>query len=123
MEIIARNYEQICYGCRSRMEMNYLLDVDNDEESGYRDFPGPFTDFPSSVLEDLVYVMSDLRGLPKQMLHQIILPQLEVKMSIKSIITKYFSELRDHLQIIQTYSNKVGQSKMQKLEANRFYQF
>ena len=78
MKTIGMNYEKICYGCNSKLEMNYLLDVDNDEESGYRDYPGPFLDFPSSVLEDLVWAMNEVRSLPKQMLHQIILPQLEV---------------------------------------------
>ena len=83
MKATALNYEKICYGCNTRLEMNYLLDVDNDEERGYRDYPGPFLDFPSSLLEDLVWVMNDVRSLPKQMLHQIILPQLEVGKATK----------------------------------------
>ena len=78
MQTIAVQYENICYGCSSREEMNYLLDVENEEEDGYQDYPGPFVQYPSSLLEDLVSVMNDLRRLPKQMLHQIIQPQLEV---------------------------------------------
>ena len=57
--------------------MNKLLDADGDE-SGYRDIPGPFTNFPSSLLEDLLEVVNDQRGLPKETLHQLILPQLQV---------------------------------------------
>jgi len=57
--------------------MNYLLDVENEHEDGYLDYPGPFIDFPSSLLEDLIDVLNDKRRLPKQMLHQIIQPQLK----------------------------------------------
>ena len=79
MRAIATNYEKICYGCNSRSEMNYLLDVEDSEDSGYKAFPGPFTLMPSSILEDLIFVINDTRGLPKQILHQTLLPQLEVK--------------------------------------------
>ena len=78
MEVVADHYESICYGCSTRDEMNYLLDVENEHEDGYLDYPGPFLDFPSSILEDLIDVLNDKRRLPKQMLHQIIQPQLKV---------------------------------------------
>ena len=94
MQAIAVNYEKICYGCSSRSEMNYLLDVDNDEENGYKDFPGPFLDFPSSLLEDLLVIMDDKRKLPKQMLHQIIQPQLEVMVTNKHVLFNLSSTYR-----------------------------
>jgi len=56
--------------------MNKLLDAD-DEDFGFKDIPGPFTDLPSSLLEDLMRVIYELRGLPKETLHQLILPQLQ----------------------------------------------
>ncbi len=62
--------------------MNFLLDVEEEDQesvSGYKAFPGPFTQLPSSILEDIIHGINDSRGLPKQMLHQTILPQLEVK--------------------------------------------
>ena len=77
MQTISSKYELICYGCVERVQMNKLLDADGDE-SGYRDIPGPFTNFPSSLLEDLLEVVNDQRGLPKETLHQLILPQLQV---------------------------------------------
>ena len=65
--------------------MNSLLDVEDDEDqesvpgqAGYKAFPGPFTQLPSSMLEDIIHGINDSRGLPKQILHQTILPQLEV---------------------------------------------
>lgn len=63
--------------------MNFLLDVEEEDQeqesvSGYKAFPGPFTQLPSSILEDIIHGINDSRGLPKQMLHQTILPQLEV---------------------------------------------
>ena len=57
--------------------MNKLLEADEDD-SGYKDIPGPFTDLPSSLLEDLTQVIYQQRGLPNETLHQLILPQLEV---------------------------------------------
>lgn len=56
--------------------MNKLLEADEDD-SGYKDIPGPFTDLPSSLLEDLTQVIYQQRGLPNETLHQLILPQLE----------------------------------------------
>ena len=78
METIAKKYELICYGCTQRSQMNQLLNAD---DSGYKDIPGPFTDLPSSLLEDLTEVIYDKRGLPKETLHQLILPQLEVNLT------------------------------------------
>ena len=66
--------------------MSFLLDVEEEDEesvSGYKAFPGPFTHLPSSILEDIINGLSECRGLPKQMLHQTILPQLEVKQNLK----------------------------------------
>ena len=64
--------------------MNFLLDMEDEEDpesvTGYRAFPGPFTKLPSSLLEDIINGIDDSRGLPKQMLHQTLLPQLEVKL-------------------------------------------
>ena len=79
MATISTHYEMICYGCRHKSQMNHLLDLE-EEEAGpsYLNYPGPFLEFPSSLLEDLLYVLYDKRSLPKQMLHQVILPQLEV---------------------------------------------
>ena len=74
---ISTHYERICYGCHHRSQMNDLLDLE-DEKTNYLSYPGPFTHLPSSLLEDLLYVLYDKRSLPKEMLHQLILPQLEV---------------------------------------------
>ena len=64
--------------------MNFLLDMEDEEDpesvTGYKAFPGPFTKLPSSLLEDIINGINDIRGLPKQMLHQTLLPQLEVKL-------------------------------------------
>eukprot|EP00092_Neocalanus_flemingeri_P048628 GFUD01055542.1.p1 GENE.GFUD01055542.1~~GFUD01055542.1.p1 ORF type:complete len:481 (+),score=77.20 GFUD01055542.1:123-1565(+) len=76
METISSQYQLICYGCTSRTQMNQLLNADEDE-GGYLDIPGPFTDLPSSLLEELVQVIYDHKGLPNETLHQLILPQLE----------------------------------------------
>jgi len=76
MDTISSKYELICYGCTQRNQMNKLLEAD-DEESNYKDIPGPFIDLPTSILEDLVKVIYEHRGLPKETLHQLILPQLE----------------------------------------------
>ena len=60
--------------------MNHLLDVEEEEqESSYLNYPGPFLELPSSLLEDLIALLYDRRSLPKQMLHQLLLPQLEVR--------------------------------------------
>merc|ERR1712106_1146777 len=76
MQTISSKYELICYGCSERSQMNKLLDAD-DEDFGFMDIPGPFIDLPSSLLEELMRVIYDLRGLPKETLHQIILHQLQ----------------------------------------------
>ena len=87
IQSIAAHYERICYGCNTRSEMNFLLDMEDEEDqesvTGYKAFPGPFTKLPSSILEDIIYGINDSRGLPKQVLHQTILPQLEVKLDKK----------------------------------------
>ena len=57
--------------------MNRLLDLE-DEQRNYLSYPGPFTQLPSGLLEDLLFLLYDRRCLPKEMLHQLILPQLEV---------------------------------------------
>jgi len=56
--------------------MNKLLEADGEERC-YRDIPGPFVQLPTSLLEDLMDVIYEERGLPKETLHQLILPQLE----------------------------------------------
>ena len=56
--------------------MNTLLDADG-EDCSYLDIPGPFTQLPSSLLEDLLEIIYELRGLPKETLHQLLLPQLQ----------------------------------------------
>ena len=78
MRTIAAHYDLLCYGCRTRHQMAALLEAEADQGPGYQDFPGPFTSLPASLLEDLVTVISDTRGLLKQMLHQLLQPQLEV---------------------------------------------
>ena len=80
---ISTQYERICYGCHHRSQMNHLLDLE-DEKTNYLSYPGPFTELPSSLLEDLLFVLYDRRCLPKEMLHQLILPQLEVGPSLPS---------------------------------------
>ena len=82
--------------------MNKLLDADEDD-SGYKDFPGPFTDFPSSLLEDLTDVIYQQRGLPNQTLHQLILPQLEVLIDYLVGITNNNSSLYFFLCIVVFY--------------------
>ena len=83
MATISTYYERICYGCQDKSQMNHLLDVEEEEEEeSYLNYPGPFLELPSSLLEDLVSVLYDRRSLPKQMLHQLILPQLEVGLSL-----------------------------------------
>ena len=57
--------------------MTQLLDADFGDKS-YRDIVGPFKEFPNSLLEDLLLVIYQEKGLPKELLHQLILPQLEV---------------------------------------------
>lgn len=74
---ISTHYERICYGCHHRSQMTHLLDLE-DEKRNYLSYPGPFTPLPSSLLEDLLLLLYDRRCLPKEMLHQLILPQLEV---------------------------------------------
>ena len=81
MSTISDHYEMICYGCRDRSEMNHLLNVEDEKATSYLSYPGPFLILPSSLLEDLLFVLYDRRCLPKQMLHQLILPQLEVSLS------------------------------------------
>ena len=79
MTTIATHYEIICYGCQHRSQINHFLDVEEEQENSYSNYPGPFLELPSSLLEELVFVLYDRRSLPKQMLHQVILPQLEVR--------------------------------------------
>ena len=81
MLTIAIKYERICYGCSQRSQMNRLLEADGEERC-YRDIPGPFVQLPTSLLEDLMEVIYEERGLPKETLHQLILPQLEVSLIV-----------------------------------------
>ena len=68
--------------------MNHLLELE-DEKTNYLSYPGPFTDLPSSLLEDLLVELYDRRSLPKEMLHQLILPQLEVCPSVSVTMFDY----------------------------------
>lgn len=53
--------------------MNRLLMSDGED---YKKVAGPFFDLPSSLLEDIIKVVYEERGLPKESLHQLLLPQL-----------------------------------------------
>ena len=93
MRTIAAHYDLLCYGCRTRHQMAALLEAEADQGPGYQDFPGPFTSLPASLLEDLVTVISDTRGLLKQMLHQLLQPQLEVTTLGDTVNCRHVSQI------------------------------
>jgi len=74
MAVVAKNYELLCYGCKARHQMNRLLNSDGED---YKKVPGPFFDLPSSLLEDIIQAVYEERSLPKESLHQLLLPQLK----------------------------------------------
>ena len=47
---ILHRYELVCYGCKSRKEMTLLLE-EEQEDLSYKVVPGPFQEFPSSILQ------------------------------------------------------------------------
>ena len=76
LHTISSQFELVGYGCRARADMVRLLECE-EESGGYSSVAGPFTCLPSSLLEDLLQVCSETRGLVKQVLHQLVLPQLQ----------------------------------------------
>ncbi|XP_069694166.1 uncharacterized protein [Periplaneta americana] len=72
MTVIASHFEKLCYDCPSQNKMIAMIDSEE-----YLQFEGPFVHMPSTVLEEMLEVVSERRALHRKHLHVLLQEQIQ----------------------------------------------
>ncbi|XP_046442838.1 uncharacterized protein LOC124193184 [Daphnia pulex] len=118
LQSLAQQFEVVCYGTTPTHRLRDLI-----EDGTYLDFQGPFTQWPSDLLEELFQAVAQLRPVGRAYLHHLIQPHLESFNLASGIGDVYFAIqfLGDRCQNLQrldlSYISYLGPDLLSQLVA------